>query len=153
MQTSTTPSSTLRRVSCKCSFTFPSTLSPCPVRCASRRLACVQLAITHLPPAVSDSSFNGGQTCCAGSRIFVQKGIYDKFAAGFKKQTEALKVGDPFDENSYQGPMVSKTQCDRIMGYVESGKEQGAKVITGGKRHGDKGYFIEPVSYTTSPKG
>lgn len=91
--------------------------------------------------------FNGGQTCCAGSRIFVQKGIYDKFAAGFKKQTEALKVGDPFDENSYQGPMVSKTQCDRIMGYVESGKEQGAKVITGGKRHGDKGYFIEPTIF------
>jgi acyl-CoA reductase-like NAD-dependent aldehyde dehydrogenase len=91
-------------------------------------------------------SFNHGQTCCAGSRIYVQRSIYDKFAAGFKAQTEKLKVGDPFSPDSYQGPQVSQVQCDRIMGYVESGKQEGAKVIAGGKRHGKDGYFIEPVS-------
>lgn len=103
----------------------------------------------HLVPT-ANVSFNHGQTCCAGSRIYVQKGIYEKFVAGFKKQTESLKVGDPFDESSYQGPQVSQLQCDRIMGYVESGKKEGATVITGGKRHGDKGYFIEPVSIAIS---
>jgi aldehyde dehydrogenase (NAD+) len=53
---------------------------------------------------------------------------------------------DPFDAKTYQGPQVSQTQYDRIMNYVECGKQEGAKVISGGKRHGNKGYFIEPVS-------
>jgi len=91
-------------------------------------------------------SFNHGQTCCAGSRIYVQRPIYDKFVAGFKAQTEKLKVGDPFASDSYQGPQVSQLQYDRIMSYVESGKQEGAKIITGGERHGKEGYFIKPVS-------
>lgn len=92
--------------------------------------------------------FNHGQTCCAGSRLFVQKGIYDKFAQKFAEIAQKIKVGDPFDPNTYQGPQVSQVQYDRIMGYVEEGKKEGAKLITGGKRHGDKGFFIEPVGYS-----
>jgi aldehyde dehydrogenase (NAD+) len=91
--------------------------------------------------------FNHGQTCCAGSRLFVQKGVYDKFAEKFAEVAKKIKVGDPFDPSTYQGPQVSQVQYDRIMSYVEAGKKEGATLITGGKRHGDKGYFIEPVCF------
>lgn len=121
MPTSTRPSSTLPRVSCEFCTLSPSS-------------------------ATLTTSFNHGQTCCAGSRIYVQKGIYDKFAEAFKAQTSRLKVGDPFEPSSYQGPQVSQLQADRIMGYVKSGQEEGATIIAGGKRIGDKGFFIEPVS-------
>ena len=60
--------------------------------------------------------FNHGQCCCAGSRIYVQEGIYDKFVEAFKKRAEANKVGDPFKEDTFQGPQVSQLQYDRIMG-------------------------------------
>ncbi|KAI1329395.1 aldehyde dehydrogenase [Xylariaceae sp. FL0255] len=92
--------------------------------------------------------YNHGQCCCAGSRVYVQEGIYDKFVEAFK--TRALKnaVGDPFDENTFQGPQVSQLQFDRIMGYIEDGKKSGAKVETGGERHGDKGYFIQPTIFS-----
>ncbi|WWD20973.1 hypothetical protein CI109_105453 [Kwoniella shandongensis] len=91
--------------------------------------------------------FNHGQTCCAGSRIYVEKSIYEKFTEAFKKTTASLKVGDPFESSTYQGPQVSQTQYDRIMNYVECGKQEGATVITGGKRHGKTGYFIEPTIF------
>ncbi|ORX38945.1 aldehyde dehydrogenase [Kockovaella imperatae] len=91
--------------------------------------------------------FNHGQTCCAGTRLFVHQNIYDKFAARFKEITSKTKVGDPFDANVYQGPQVSQTQYDRIMNHIECGKQEGAKVITGGVRHGKQGYFIEPTIF------
>jgi len=92
--------------------------------------------------------FNHGQCCCAGSRVYVQEGIYDKFVAAFKARAEKNKVGDPFSEETFQGPQVSQVQFDRIMGYIESGKKDGATVETGGNRLGDKGYFIEPTIFT-----
>ncbi|KAF9232075.1 aldehyde dehydrogenase domain-containing protein [Melanogaster broomeanus] len=96
--------------------------------------------------------WNHGQTCCAGSRIFVQEGIYDEFLQRFTAKARSLKVGDPFDPESFQGPQVSQIQFDRIMGYIESGKEQGAKVEVGGERQGNEGYFIRPTIFTnTSP--
>ncbi|ORY60077.1 aldehyde dehydrogenase [Pseudomassariella vexata] len=92
--------------------------------------------------------FNHGQCCCAGSRIYVQEGIYDKFVEAFKKRAQANSVGDPFDENTFQGPQVSQLQYDRIMGYIDEGKKEGAKLETGGGRHGDKGYFIQPTIFS-----
>ncbi|KAI9318673.1 aldehyde dehydrogenase domain-containing protein [Dichotomocladium elegans] len=92
--------------------------------------------------------FNHGQVCCAGSRVFVQEGIYDKFIQRFKEYTTETKVGDPFKEDTFQGPQISQTQFDRIMGYIESGKQEGATCVMGGSRHGDKGYFIEPTIFT-----
>ncbi|KAJ2982036.1 hypothetical protein NQ176_g1649 [Zarea fungicola] len=92
--------------------------------------------------------FNHGQCCCAGSRIFVQEGIYDKFLEAFKNRAAANAVGDPFDEDTFQGPQVSQLQLDRIMNYIKSGKEQGATVETGGERHGTKGYFIQPTIFS-----
>ncbi|KAI1825338.1 aldehyde dehydrogenase [Xylaria intraflava] len=92
--------------------------------------------------------YNHGQCCCAGSRIYVQEGIYDKFVEAFKKRAAQNAVGDPFDEKTFQGPQVSQLQYDRIMGYIESGKQEGAKVEVGGERHGDKGYFIQPTIFS-----
>ncbi|KAI8630941.1 aldehyde dehydrogenase [Xylariaceae sp. FL1651] len=92
--------------------------------------------------------YNHGQCCCAGSRVYVQEGIYDKFVEAFKQRSEKNTVGDPFDEGTFQGPQISQLQFDRIMGYIEEGKKSGAKVEIGGERHGDKGYFIKPTIFS-----
>jgi len=92
--------------------------------------------------------FNHGQCCCAGSRIYVQEGIYDKFVQRFKERASKNVVGDPFDQNTFQGPQVSQVQFDRIMHYIEAGKSAGATVEIGGKRKGDKGFFIEPTIFS-----
>ncbi|KAH0564761.1 Aldehyde dehydrogenase [Trichoglossum hirsutum] len=92
--------------------------------------------------------YNHGQCCCAGSRIFVQEGIYEKFVERFKERTAKNVVGDPFDPKTFQGPQVSKVQFDRIMGYIEQGKSEGATIETGGSRHGTKGYFIQPTIFS-----
>lgn len=91
--------------------------------------------------------FNHGQCCCAGSRILVHESIYDQFLSLFKKRAEQNKVGDPFNSDTFQGPQVSQLQYDRIMGYISDGKRAGAKVVTGGSRHGDEGYYIQPTIF------
>lgn len=91
--------------------------------------------------------FNQGQCCCAGSRLFVEDRVHDQFVEKLVKKAKGRKVGDPFDPEVEQGPQVSQEQCDRIMGYIESGKKEGAKLLTGGKRVGDKGYYIEPTVF------
>ncbi|KAL9036576.1 MAG: hypothetical protein Q9214_006072, partial [Letrouitia sp. 1 TL-2023] len=92
--------------------------------------------------------FNHGQCCCAGSRIYVQEGIYDKFVEKFKERAQKNVVGDPFAKDTFQGPQVSQLQYDRIMGYIDTGKKEGAKVEIGGSRSGDTGYFIEPTVFS-----
>lgn len=92
--------------------------------------------------------YNHGQCCCAGSRIYVQEGIYDKFLQAFKARAEQNIVGDPFHPDTFQGPQVSQLQFDRIMGYIKHGKEEGAIVETGGERHGTEGYFIQPTIFS-----
>jgi aldehyde dehydrogenase (NAD+) len=94
--------------------------------------------------------WNHGQTCCAGSRIYVQEGIYDEFLKRFTEKTRSLKVGDPFAPDTFQGPQVSEVQFNRIMSYIESGKAAGAKVEVGGERHGSEGYFIKPTIFTNA---
>lgn len=92
--------------------------------------------------------FNHGQCCCAGSRIYVQESIYDKFVERFKQRAQKIVVGDPFDKDTFQGPQVSQLQYDRVMGYIDSGKKEGAKVEIGGERHGKEGYFIQPTIFS-----
>src|SRR5207237_7428087 len=84
--------------------------------------------------------FNQGQCCCAGSRLFVEESVHDQFVDKILKKAKSQKVGDPFDPETTQGPQVSQEQCDRIMGFIEAGKKEGAKLLTGGKRVGDRGY-------------
>jgi aldehyde dehydrogenase (NAD+) len=91
--------------------------------------------------------FNQGQCCCAGSRLFVEEKIKDQLVEKLVKKAQSQKVGDPFDPETTQGPQVSQEQFDRIMGYIEAGKKEGAKLLTGGSRLGAKGYFIEPTVF------
>jgi aldehyde dehydrogenase (NAD+) len=91
--------------------------------------------------------FNQGQCCCAGSRLFVQESVYDAFVQKVTEKAKGRKVGDPFDPTIEQGPQVSQEQFDRVMGYIDAGKKDGAKMLVGGGRVGDKGYFIQPTVF------
>ena len=91
--------------------------------------------------------FNQGQCCCAGSRLFVQDAVYDEFVAKVTAKAKGRKVGDPFDPAVEQGPQVSQEQFDRVMGYIDAGKKDGAKMLSGGSRVGEKGYFIQPTVF------
>ncbi|CEP20906.1 ALD5 [Cyberlindnera jadinii] len=91
--------------------------------------------------------FNSGEVCCAGSRIYVQEGIYDKLLAKFKEEVEKLKVGNPFEEGVFQGAQTTPDQFESVLSYIEKGKAEGAKLLTGGNRIGNKGYFLEPTVF------
>jgi aldehyde dehydrogenase (NAD+) len=92
--------------------------------------------------------FNQGQCCCAGSRLFVEEKAYDEFVEKSVARAKKRTVGNPFDTNTEQGPQVDQDQFNKVMGYIESGKSEKAKLATGGSRVGDKGYFIEPTIFT-----
>jgi len=91
--------------------------------------------------------FNQGQCCCAGSRLYVQESAYDEFVHKITAKAKSRKVGDPFQQDTDQGPQVSQEQFDRVMGYIDAGKKDGAKMVAGGSRVGDKGYFIQPTVF------
>ncbi|MEJ7640093.1 MAG: aldehyde dehydrogenase family protein [Singulisphaera sp.] len=90
---------------------------------------------------------NQGQCCCAGSRVFAQEQVYDQFVERLAEKVKGRKLGDPFDPATQQGPQVDKAQYDKIMSYIEHGKSQGARCVTGGERHGDKGFYITPTVF------
>ncbi|MBI1915808.1 MAG: aldehyde dehydrogenase family protein [Planctomycetes bacterium] len=91
--------------------------------------------------------FNQGQCCCAGSRLFVEDKVHDQLVEKLVKKAKARKVGDPFQADTEQGPQVSQEQFDKVMGFIEVGKKEGAKLLTGGNRIGKEGYFIEPTVF------
>uniref|UniRef100_A0A0E0JKM2 Aldehyde dehydrogenase 1 n=1 Tax=Oryza punctata TaxID=4537 RepID=A0A0E0JKM2_ORYPU len=91
--------------------------------------------------------FNKGEICVAGSRVYVQEGIYDEFVKKAVEAAKNWKVGDPFDAATNMGPQVDKVQFERVLKYIEIGKNEGATLLTGGKPTGDKGYYIEPTIF------
>lgn len=91
--------------------------------------------------------FNHGQCCCAGSRIYVEEAAYDKFVQRSAELAKQRKVGVPGESGVQQGPQVDDEQFKKILGYIESGKKEGAKLMCGGKRWGDTGYFVEPTVF------
>jgi len=91
---------------------------------------------------------NQGQVCCAGSRVFVEETIYDEFVARSVERAKKRKVGNPYEMPTEQGPQVDKEQFEKIQGYIALGQKEGAKMMCGGKRDGDKGYFIQPTVFT-----
>jgi len=91
--------------------------------------------------------FNQGQCCCAGSRLYVHESIHDEFVAKLIDKARHQKLGDPFDPATTQGPQVSEVQMNRVLGYIEAGKKDGAELLTGGSRHGSTGYFVEPTIF------
>jgi len=100
---------------------------------------------TAINGAASAIFFNHGQCCCAGSRLYVEKKVFDKVVDGVAKQAEKIKLGPGFDSTSDMGPLVSKEQLDRVCGYLDAGFSEGAKAVTGGSKLGDKGYFVKPT--------
>jgi aldehyde dehydrogenase (NAD+) len=92
-----------------------------------------------------------GQVCCAGSRLFVEKKIYDKFVSQVAQFASTIKVGNNLDPETQMGPLISQEQLDRVTGYLRIGKEEGAKPVVGGERltTGDlaKGYFVKPTVF------
>jgi aldehyde dehydrogenase (NAD+) len=90
---------------------------------------------------------NQGQCCCAGSRLFVQDKVYDAMVERLADRAKSRKLGDPLDPTTEQGPQVDKVQFEKILGYIESGRQQGARCVTGGSRFGQQGYFIEPTIF------
>jgi betaine-aldehyde dehydrogenase len=99
---------------------------------------------------------NQGQVCSAGSRLLLEESIYDQFIASLTAKAKKIKVGSGSDENSQMGPIVSEAHMNKILSYIQIGKEEGAKLIVGGNRikeEGmDKGYFVEPTIFVdTTP--
>jgi aldehyde dehydrogenase (NAD+) len=109
-------------------------------------------ADTNIDEAVEGAHFglffNHGQCCCAGSRVFVEEKIYKEFVEKSGARAKKRTVGDPFDPKTEQGPQVDDAQFEKVMSYIDSGKSEGAKLVCGGARVGERGYFIEPTVFS-----
>jgi aldehyde dehydrogenase (NAD+) len=91
--------------------------------------------------------FNQGQCCCAGSRLFVERKAYDEFVERSVARAKRRTVGDPFDPATEQGPQVDDAQFQKVMQYIEAGRNEGARLMCGGDRSGERGYFIQPTVF------
>jgi phenylacetaldehyde dehydrogenase len=100
---------------------------------------------TAIPGAASAIFFNQGQCCCAGSRLYVEKSIFDRVAEGVAAHAKKIKVGPGLDPETQMGPLVSQEQLDRVCSYLESGFTEGATALAGGQKTGGNGYFVEPT--------
>ncbi len=97
--------------------------------------------------AILGNFYSSGQVCSNGTRVFVQKGIKDAFLARLKERVEAAVIGDPLDEATNFGPMVSQGQLDIVQRYIDLGVAEGARLISGGARLNIDGYFIQPTVF------
>jgi acyl-CoA reductase-like NAD-dependent aldehyde dehydrogenase len=96
--------------------------------------------------------FNQGQVCCAGTRLFVERTVHDELAERLAKSAAGMKQGSGLDPETRIGPLVSQEQLERVTGYLEIGKREGARVLTGGERNTakglERGYFVKPTVFT-----
>ena len=111
----------------------------------------IVMADADLEAAVK-GAFNGifygkGEVCCAGSRLFVQEAIHDRLMDKLVERAGKLQPGDPLNPKTRLGALVSKTQMDRVLGYVETGQKEGAKPVLPGGRAGERGYFVKPTIF------
>src|ERR1700753_1239580 len=91
---------------------------------------------------------HSGQGCVCGSRIFAQRGVYDKVVEGIAGMANTFKLGAPSEEGCVSGPLISQKQLTRVMGFIDEGKRDGVEVVTGGYRLDRKGYFVHPTVLT-----
>ncbi len=107
---------------------------------------------TAIPGAASAIFFNHGQCCCAGSRLYVHKKLFDKVVDGISAIARKIKLGPGVDPTTEMGPLVSDEQLNRVMSYLKAGEAEGARTVVGGRRSGRQGYFVEPsVLINTKP--
>lgn len=97
--------------------------------------------------AASGIFFNAGQVCSAGSRVLVERAVYDEVVQRLAERARSIRVGDPMDPKTTMGPVISAGQMQTVLNYIEIGKAEGASVVTGGARLGDQGYFVEPTVF------
>lgn len=100
--------------------------------------------------AISAIFYNCGEVCTAGSRLFVEQSVHEKVVEQIVSRAKKLTPGDPLDPKTRLGPVVSEVQLERVMSYIEAGKAEGAKLLTGGNRASvgsGKGYFVEPTVF------
>ncbi len=100
--------------------------------------------------AMTGIFYNKGEVCAAGSRLFVEEKIHAEFMAQLTEKVKGLKVGDPMDKGTRMGPVVSRQQMETVLGYIEAGKREGARLVAGGGRANvgnGKGYFVEPTIF------
>lgn len=96
---------------------------------------------------------NSGQICTAGTRVFIHHSVHDEFVAQVVEKAKSFKVGPGDNPDNQMGPLVSATQLERVINYIALGQSEGAELLTGGKRIGDEGYFVEPTVFTNAKPG
>ncbi|MEM0935119.1 MAG: betaine-aldehyde dehydrogenase [Pseudomonadota bacterium] len=97
--------------------------------------------------AINANFYSSGQVCSNGTRVFVQAGLYAAFLARLAERTAAARAGDPLDEATTLGPLVSAAQLDRVLGYIETGRSEGARLVTGGARLDRPGWWVAPTVF------
>ncbi|WP_423821090.1 aldehyde dehydrogenase family protein [Salinisphaera sp. SPP-AMP-43] len=98
-----------------------------------------------IPGAANAIFFNHGQCCAAGSRLFIHEKVYDQVVEGVAEYAHNIKLGPGLDPETQMGPLVSRTQLERVTGYLDAGKQQGARAAAGGERGEGSGYFVKPT--------
>ena len=105
-----------------------------------------------LPAAIAGAALgifiNSGQGCVCGSRVYVERPVYQQVVEGIAKAARALRLGGPDDANVDIGPLISRKQLDRVTGFLDEGRRDGVEFVTGGRRLDRRGYFIEPTVLT-----
>jgi len=105
-----------------------------------------------IPGAAMAIFFNHGQCCCAGSRLYAEREVFDDVVAGVAEEARKIKLGHGIDPDTDMGPLVSQEQLTRVCGLLDSGVQEGARAVAGGRRSGTQGYFVEPtVLVDTTP--
>ncbi len=97
--------------------------------------------------AMLGNFYSAGQVCSNGTRVFVQRGLMDRFLERLKARAEAIVLGDPLDEAVQMGPIVSEPQLDKVLGYIAQGKAEGARLVTGGERLPREGFYVMPTVF------
>ncbi|MGE4431276.1 MAG: aldehyde dehydrogenase family protein [Sphingobium sp.] len=149
----------------KIAFTGSTSVGKSIVQTASRDLKRVALELGGKSPSIvfGDADleragpgaalavfFNSGQVCVAASRLYVEQSAFDKVIEAVVASAKAFPIGNGRKADTMIGPLVSKAQQDRVLGYIDAGIEDGGEVIAGGKRHGDSGYFVEPTVFVNT---
>ena len=100
-----------------------------------------------IPAATMSICANAGQICVAGSRLLVQRRVYDEVVEGVARMASQLRVGGGLDQQTQIGPLISARQLDRVCDYIASGRAEGGTIVTGGERIGDRGFFVQPTVF------
>jgi phenylacetaldehyde dehydrogenase len=98
-----------------------------------------------IPGSAASIFYNQGEACIAGSRLYVQKDIFDEVLSGMEAEAAKITLGSGLEPETTMGPLISEEQRDRVLGYVKAGLADGAEAAVGGAQHGDTGYFVEPT--------